>query len=309
MPKSVRRKSKSRQPINLMIVGHSCSEPNEPEYTLPENVTYTTTGVCGLSTENNDPINEQFIQGFFDNARIFKRSPDEIVTIDPSISTPQQDPTTQIVVNHPTQSVVSSQYFFLFSYVLDKDDNQIENTHGDFVGTWNACKSGTYIMKPRLKKYENVATEPVVTIPINGNLDSTRISVAEIKRIYKDSIYPTAHSVIKRINVLLKGATFIRLTSNADTCSITVFESAIDAFFLNLKVFIETVKRQIGKTRELRIYDPLCKTDCYSSDAEFRNYRKTQTERRRASELKIQERFLSASLLEALKGGRQTRKR
>jgi hypothetical protein len=307
MPKSSRRKSKSRQPIKLMIVGHSCSEPNEPEYALPENVTYVTTGICGLATENSDPVNEQFIQWFFDNAIVFKRSPDEIVTIDPSISANQE--TTQIVVNHPNQSVISSQYFFLFSYVLDKDDNQIENTQGDFVGTWNACKSGTYIMKPRLKKYENVATEPVVTIPINGNLDGAHISVAEIKRIYKDSIYPTANAVMKRVNVLLKSSgvtSFIR--KDTDTCSIALFESAIDAFFLNLNVFVETVKRQIGKTREIRIYDPLCKTDCYSSNAEFQQYRKTQTNRRRASELKIQERFLSASLLEALKGGRKTRK-
>ena len=166
-------------------------------------------------------------------------------------------------------------------------------------------------MKPRLKKYESVATEPVVTIPINGTLDNAQISVAEIKHIYKDSIYPTANAVMKRINVLLKSAdggatSFIR--KDADTCSIALFESAIDAFFLNLNVFVETVKRQIGKTRELRIYDPLCKTDCYSSNAEFQQYRKTQMDRRRSSELKIQERFLSASLLDALKGGRRTRK-
>jgi hypothetical protein len=322
------RKSKKRSkvaPLSFMIIGHSCVEPEIPEFEIPSNVTYVTTGICGFSTYGTESLNETIIQRFFDNDPAFKtKDAEQILLLDPDYEpSPKEqfkqfvdeetgqriNDSTFIVVNRPRQTVLSSQYFPLFNYSLTENGSPVEALEPGQTGTWNACKSGLYILRPRLKKYKNVMSDPVVSIKLSSKedpLENAHITVEQIRAIYGDSLYPTANAVIKQINRLaLKPAEkpHIRFKNREDKCTLAEFETALNAFFINLTDIIKLIKRQLG-SRQFRFYDPLCKEDCYSTGIDLTEKRQTQDARRRADEIQMQEQLLGVGLLKELRGGK-----
>lgn len=330
-PKKTRTRTRSKRkatPLSFMIIAHSCVEPETDEFEIPSNVTYITTGICGFSTYGTDSLNETIIQRFFDNDPAFKaKDAEQILLLDPDYEpSPKEqfkqlvdeetgqriNDSTFIVVNRPHKTVLSSQYFPLFNYTLTENGSQVEALEPGQTGTWNACKSGLYILKPRLKKYTNVMSDPVVSIQLHSNeepLESAHITVEQIRAIYGDSLYPTANAVIKQINRLaLKpaGKPHIRFKNREDKCTLADFETALNAFFINLTDIIKLIKRQLGN-KQFRFYDPLCKEDCYSSGIDLTEKRRTQDARRRADEIQMQEKLLGVGLLKELRGGK-TRK-
>lgn len=311
-----------------MMIGHSCVEPETPEFEIPSNVTYITTGICGFSTYGTESLNETIIQRFFDNDAVFKsKNAEQILLLDPDYEpSPKEqfeqlvdedtgnriNDSTFIVINRPNQTVLSAQYFPLFNYSLTNNGSPVESLEPGQTGTWTARKSGLYVLRPRLKKYKNVMSEPVVTIELQSkenHLENAHIAVGQIRAIYKDSLYPTANAVIKQINrVALKpeGKPHIQFKRQEDKCTLADFETALNTFFINLTDIIKLLQNQLG-TRKFRFYDPLCKEDCYSTGIDLTKKRKSQDARRRADEIQMQEQLLGVGLLTEISGGK-TRK-
>jgi len=326
--KSKKNKTKSRTkkaPLSFMIIAHSCAEPEQQDFAIPATVTYITTGICGFSTYGTDSLNGDIIQRFFDNDAVFKTTDTErLVFLDPEFEpSPKENfaqkideetgermnDSTYVVINRPGQRVLSSQYFPLFNYTLTENGSPVEVLEPGQSGTWHACKSGLYILHPRLKIHKNVMSDPVVAIPLSSKenpLEHSHITVEQIRAIYKDSVYPTTNAVIKQIN-RLSGKPHIRLNSLNDKCTLQDFETAMNGFFINLTDLIKQIKRQLGG-QPFRMYDPLCKEDCYATGIDLKEKRKSQDARRRADEIQIQEKLLGEDLLKTLRGGKTRRR-
>jgi hypothetical protein len=155
-------------------------------------------------------------------------------------------------------------------------------------------------------------SDPVVSIQLHSKedpLESAHITVEQIRTIYGDSLYPTALAVIKQINRLARkpdGKPHIRFKHREDKCTLADFETALNAFFINLTDIIKLIKSQLGN-RQFHFYDPLCKEDCYSTGVDLTEKRRAQDSRRRADEIQMQEQLLGVGLLKELRGGK-TRK-
>ena len=299
-----------------MIIGHACTESDTDEYELPSNVTYISSGICGFSTYGNSTLNQQFIQGFFDNDKLYQQSPEKLLMIDPvmehspkenfvqrktSDGNTENDPT-YLVINRPKQGVLVSRFSFLYSFVLDDTENQVSDILNPVTGTWNAYKSGIYRFDHKLKKYPRVVSNISVTIPINYDLGNTYITVAEIRDIYEDSIYPTTKRIIAKINELLKktGESSHSISSKnpTDKCSLLIFEIAVENLSSDLSTIIRWLKKHTNGP--IRLYDPLCKGDCHLLGTDYKEERREQDKRRRASEWKLATGFLNKDLLKEL---------
>jgi hypothetical protein len=283
-----------------MIVGHSCTT-NEMDYKIPDNVTFITTGICGLHTKNTG-LNEELIDSFFDNNAFFaSENPEDVLWFDknhtpPSIKhvakpTDIVDPAF-IVINQSGEEVIPTEYSF--SLHQNTPAGQYYKT-----ATWISTKSGIYLFGG--EKYEQFSSLSVVSIPISFKDPYPMISVKQINEIFSGSIYPTPEDVISRINEIHASIKLQPIMEDSDKCYLTYYEAAVQTLHIRLPEFINKCLEHAHSMgiKKIRVIDPLCRMDCYDLGTDVKSYREAQEIRRGKSETLKQDRHLPTGLLDS----------
>lgn len=294
------KKSPSLSPEIYMVLGHSCTLPENPDFIIPKNVDYITTGICGLTTSIKG-LNGELIDEFFrKNEYIESSDATQILHIDPFIRTSHKDSFEDrsfIVVNKTNEAVSQSMYRFLITHIYHDDTN---------ISLWQAIKSGVY------KYGEKLNTErilhPVVLIPFRNDQNVRRVTItkSQIERIFEGSIYPTAKYVIKQINKFLKARKGGELFNDDDTCLIGEFEYVMSKIQISLSDLVSRL--QTKHKHPIRLYDPLCKTDCYMLGTDMTEYQAEMDKRRKTQENQLAKERIGQSLLAEIDKGGKSRK-
>lgn len=284
---------------SYIILGHSCVKPEEDDYIIPDDVIYITTGICGLKTRSIG-LNGELINRFFANDPFFEREdPHDILWLDPNIEhSPKHRTTgdnTYIVVNQPTESVIFTKYAFLLKTVLDETSHIV----------WNAYKSGVYPFNNHLKRYADVTNSVAVSISISSDeLNPPQISIAQIKTIFSDAIYPKVTDIIFLINQIRNNHGEPQIRQDTDLCLLDDFEYAVNTLSIELPELVNMCKSH--SKGNIRIFDPLCKHNCsrLSATDDVSHKRKEQRNRRRKQENSMAKHFVPDGIL-----GGKSRKR
>lgn len=310
---------------SFMLFGHSCVLPKQSGVCrIPEGVNYVTTGICGYHTKlARNSLNTHYMGYFFDEQSpvysIFDENPVETLILDKYVNPDinqranSDDPTFLVVHkgSNDRDILVDNVKYALLTEFLEPDET------GKYV--WKAFQSGIYL--------HGVVKKPVwIKIPLKGSkVSDEKISADEIRKIYRESIYPNADQIIENIvnkldpedahlvegeNAKYPLSVFLDVLRNQMSINLTELIPEIQS------EFIQIVPDSPDKKHIINIYDVLCKTPCFKKAPFSPVINKQIAQKLRSDqETEVAEKLIPSGLLDmspspnSAKGGKSRRKK